>query len=95
MTPIKRTVATEGANAEATLFMASKILENLSPCVDQTAAITITTKAEIRPQFTNFFSLIVGFILLTISIETSVEILFNAAAIVLINAASKAEKKIP
>src|SRR5207247_1470701 len=87
-TPQANTAVTGGARSAAIALIASKILEYLPPCVDQSMASSITTTALIRPILTWDSSVVFGLIRLTISTATRVAELFNAAAIVLISAAS-------
>ena len=66
--------------AAAILLIASKMLVNLSPWVDQAMASSITTIAAYRPIFICFLSEVKGLIRFTISTATKVAELFNAAA---------------
>ena len=78
-----------GANAIGILLIATKMLSNLSPCVDHSMASTTTTAAVKRPINTSLASGIAGRRRLTISSAVSVAVLFSAASIVLINAAKR------
>ena len=89
-TPSRNTVVIGGAIAAAILLMASKILVNFPPCVDQSIAIIIITTAAIRPITTCPLSVVEGLSRFTISTETSVAELLSAAAKTLIRAANNA-----
>ena len=87
-TPSTNTVVTAGAKVIGILLMASKIVPNWSPCVDQSIASTMMTPVVIRPIVTTRASGMSGRRRLTMSIEMSVAQLFSAAAMQLINAAA-------
>ncbi len=89
-TPNRKTVVMGGARSAAMTLIASKILENLPPWVDQRIASSITMTELARPTCTSAPSVVCGRSRFTMSMATSVPELLIAAEIALISAASTA-----
>ncbi len=86
---------TAGANVMGILLIASKIVPNWSPCVDQSMARTMMTPVVIRPILTTRASGVSGRTRFTTSIETSVAQLLSAAAMQLMSAAAMQAARSP
>ena len=87
-TPNTKTVVTAGAKVMGILLIASKMVPNWFPCVDQSIARTMMTAVATRPVNTTLLSVASGRMRLTMSIEMSVAQLLSAAAMQLMSAAA-------